>query len=596
MINLPIEVVQHIFSYLPILTDELMGKGDGGMKKWKELKESAFYFGCDFKEVFDQFKDKKFSKIIQFCQPSVAALFDCFFSPPFFPEMLTLKILALSFSDLKEFPEVFKYFRLHIVTELIEGSLEVFNKYPIQWDEIKVDSTDILSEFIGFDVNKLSVKNVFDPSVRNQFPVKELTIPFCEWGWDVEGVLRDNLTSVCIEFSFHPYELGERFIFDFPVPHLKKVCVRFPPQFPCLVELDFPEGVEELETELIPKMFHTNLPKSLRNVRLENYNKLDISQLPSTIENLQFSPISGSFSHFTCLRELELRGTKEIFIYDLPPSLEIFTVSLPIQLAVDFRTLANLRCVTFLDANFPKLFSHYETIEISRKNSLTFKEGPIAYCVPFHENLRSMTIESMETNQFGLDQLEWHHFGSDRWDPFDIICYPASLRCLEFLYSSRISLLKNFPKNLKALRCEGTYSTSSIKLPPNLEILDIDYTSMDMVEYDSLKHAYLSGCDIKNMKFPENLRTFKCLADKISDFPEVLDLSTTKITDFTFGLCGEQNREDLEENPPLNLPTPLHRVIYPSTTRNLEIRIKDESVLSIDDSSVDWDIYRSYRI
>ncbi|CAH6720683.1 hypothetical protein CLIB1444_04S05578 [[Candida] jaroonii] len=559
--SLPLEIIEQIFQYLPIPTDELLGKGDGGMAKWKELQDKEFVISSipNHSEYFDQLESKEFSKIIQYNHTSFESLVDCYQHPPYFPSGMLLTVSARDLIHVLKYKVVKDNFRIAILETLRPQEAVLFKEIFARLDiyYLKVTYADCLSYLGVSGLEQFSFEASDDPSILNRFPIKRLGVPYNNWGFPIRGPLLSNLEDLFV--NLEGYEPGP---VKLDLRHLNLQAFQIfasrgttPPES---IELLLPECLEELSINAKVGTLVTNFPKGLKSFVTRDYDKLDISKLPVSLEKLDFTPNSGSFSRLSHLKELLITSAKKVIITDLPPSLEVLSITHPIQMNVDFTKLPNLRSFHIKGGNFHQIFPNFVAPPGSYDNRLCFIEQNELYSVPFHENLSYMCIKQIT-------------------DPLLTVCYPQSLRLLQFRGCDDVKCIRFLPPNLKGLKIFYADTTEGdFELPPTLEFLDLTDSVVDEFYYGSLKHLFLHSTRLCQGDLTNDLVTLSFIEAGDVEFPARLDLSKTRLSKFTYKrgvdtsnpLVRMMVQFGMEVDDPDN---PKFRVILPSTTRLLDL-------------------------
>lgn len=153
MSDLSYDVLEKIFSYLPIPTDEIFGRGDGGKRKWNKLKNLLFSImraPPSHEEIFDQFESNEYLKIIK-THHSVKSLVEQYHQPPFFPDNLRLEI------DESYVNEFYKYGLAEKFSLELRGEFRYITEYrdlddPVYFEPVYVPEGEFdWGEIIGKD-------------------------------------------------------------------------------------------------------------------------------------------------------------------------------------------------------------------------------------------------------------------------------------------------------------------------------------------------------------------------------------------------------------------------------------------------------------
>ncbi|CAH6720685.1 hypothetical protein CLIB1444_04S05622 [[Candida] jaroonii] len=552
---LPLEIVREIFDYLPIPTEELFGKGDGGAEKWENLKKTELQVnhGGSYNDPFDQYEYNEHHKLIQISHMSLESLFDCYNRPPFFPDGLELRIDKVNLGRLLGQGSIVQSFR--IILDAVNASLglELLQKMetPIKLGFVSSDSCDSWNLLKTTNFDSLELGHLTDTSELNMMPLKRLKLYQYDPSWSIDGVLKANVESLawniyCKDDWEYPLHL------DLNFPNLKHLQLYlFCPYADSSVVIKLPEGLKEFK--ILGQMNHcsVNLPRSLKTFST-------FVKLSATVEDSAGvqQPLT-SYSQLPSLKSLSFNSGTISKSDGFPTSIEQLEIIWEMELDVDFQKLPNLKKISIHGVDPQKMFSRYEVEESSSPNSLTFKAFGKLYSIPFHESLE--TIHIMDTNDI------------------EVISYPK-LKCLELLNCGS-GLFKNIPPDLKGLMVYSskTLDQEKIMLPPNLEVFQLMFDDINKYVFGNVKHFFLSDSPFENFVPPNDLCTFEFTGSE-EQTPECLDLSETKVSKFSFEVRELQGMKK--------------KVVLPSTLRLLELSSEVEMSYDMDYTHVDKDILR----
>ncbi|CAH6719095.1 hypothetical protein CLIB1444_02S00826 [[Candida] jaroonii] len=563
---LPLELVREVFEYLPIDTNELMGEGDGGLRRWNELKQLRFVITnhMTYNHIFDQFRRCKYHKIIQLVHSSPKSLVDCYYRPPFFPDGAEVIIDPEDMGVLTEYEPVFKRFRVNLETK---GNLEVYEQFCHLWPSLKpskveIYSFDDLEYLIDFEVDSLVIHGAMDIPKFHYANLRKLEVDITQWLSDYDRYL--NLEELIIN-------IGDRRdpSLDVNIPTLKSLKVKaiFPLHY---LRVKLPPGLLQLFIDADVNILDANLPDSLIEFlaeRVEEFQNSGTDGLPPFLEKLDIAACptnstgrwrsNGSglnelrYHELRFLRHLTVKNDpqrRELAILSLPDSLESLNIIKSVKLAVKFDELPKFRELTIAAANFLDIFEAYEENSPSLANAWTVEYASKTYCIPFSKSLESFCV-----SRFPEDMR--------------IICFPQSLKHID-VFISGPSFFEKLPVGLKSLRINNLLgSDSKINLPPNLELLQIMNSDLENLKYERVKHLFLhyadSGyLDFEEVNLPKNLKTLGFIQRVAGT---TIDLSDTNLTKFSCRIDGEKDSESLySDEGEIIKEDPCHIIMPPS--------------------------------
>lgn len=560
MPTLPIEIVREIFQYLPIPTDELLGKGDGGAENWEKLKNLELHInhGASYNDPFDQYESIDHHKMIQISHMSLESLLDSYSRPPFFPDGLELRIDVMNLKKLLGQGSIVQRFRLILDAVSVQEGLQLVrdSKIPINLGYVSSDSPELWEILKTMDIDSLELGQVSNTSELNDYPSKRLKLYQYDPSWSIDGVLKANLERLswniyCKDAWKYPLQI------DLDFPNLKQLQLYiFCPYEDSSIEVTLPKGLEELKILGQVNKCIVNLPQSLKV--LLTFIKLDgsVDSTEGSTQTTESSVPFTSFAQLSNLKTLSFNSATFSKITDLPRSLESLEVIWEVELDVDFTKLHNLKKISIHGMDAVKMFAAYEG-EPDGSNSFSFTSFSKTYCIPFHPSLQ--TFHTMDTK----DIL--------------VISYPK-LKCLELLNCGE-GLFKNLPEDLKGLMVYASKipEGNKIVLPSNLAVFQLMFDDINKYVYDNIKHLYLSDYPFGDFAPPRSLCTLEFTGSE-SQTPPVLDLSETRISRFSFEV-----REILGIR---------NKIIFPPTLRLLELPDEVEKGYDLDFSQVNKEFLR----
>lgn len=533
---LPVETVREIFEYLPIDTNELLGKGDGGFRRWKELKRLRFVITkyMTYNHIFDHFRNLKYHKIVQLVHSSPKSLMDCYYRPPFFPDGAEVIIDPEDMEVITEYEPVLERFRMYFE----KGNFKVYEQFidlrpSLRLSKIDIYSLDDLKHVNGIEVDSLIVHGMMNIPECYYANLKKLEVDITQWQWDYH-TRNFNLEELIIN-------VGDETDVSLKVniPTLKSLEVKaiYPLN---LLKVELPPGLLHLLIDADVYVFNANLPDSLIEflaARIENLENLGADGLPPFLEKLDIIPYPTNFNEprfeelkyheLRFLRHLSVRnnpGCRDIVIHSLPDSLETLNIIRSVKLTVNFEKLPKFRELKIANNSFFDIFEAYEAPNASVVNSWTVEYLGKFYCIPFCRSLESLCVSRFP-------------------EVTNIICFPQSLKHID-IYNSGSQFFENLPVGLKSMRLNNLLELDSeINLPPNLELLQIMNCSLVNLKYERVKHLFLhyvdSGyLDFKDLILPINLQTLGFIQRVAGT---MIDLSHTKLTKFSCRIDGEND-------------------------------------------------------
>lgn len=484
MCILPIEIIKQIFDYLPIPTDDLLGKGDGGAKRWKELKHTTFYVGQPLIDngIFDELEVNQYHKAIQKYHHSFESLLDSYHRAPFYPDGLNLKL------DPYHRGKLFFYEKVMDTFELItpnDGPLTrkklAYHLYNFDFEAVKM--TKKSSAGLPSGISGSYGLSVPQTTPKNGMRLKELTMDYEDWNvlWNPEKPDKVTIGVDKLTVHFNRRSFVSQIILDLTPgkPEELEICSLRPFQF---MHLKLPETLKSLSIQANVSNFYGDLPSGLEAFTVNGTRLSEIGSIPLGVQELHLRESPGSLSRFSSLKSITLECDTSVVINDLPESLEELVIGNRTELSVDLTKFTNLRRFDFYRVNIPQTFRTYELIK-AHDNSFTFKHKDTLYSIPVPPNLRYSRVESLK------------HVTA--------VCYPQSLRYFE-IKSCGFGLVQNLPTRLDNLRLEGNQTDQIVRLPSELHCLEIIEEVLKLYKYEKVKHLSLVDCDIGIFEPPQN--------------------------------------------------------------------------------------------
>lgn len=499
MSSLPTEIIKEIFDYLPIPTYQLFGKGDGGARRWKEVKNITFSIEYPLKrnEDLKQLEYNKYYKVIQVYHISFKSLLDSYHRPPFYPDGLSLHLGGNFPYELSDYPLVMEKFDIN----WLNGEYPSFTKIASKLSELDLDAID-----------KCSSKSLSGPesaasgpgaapskplakedarSTKRVMRLKRLNIGYEDWNKlrDLEESSKKVTIGVdSLTFKFNRvYTEVLKTEIDLDLtsinPEELEICSLRPLNY---ISLKLPHTLKSLSIQAETENFYGVLPSGLESLSVVGTKLINLSPIPLGIQKLDLSRSPGSLSRFSALRSVYLRYETPGIVIKLPQTLEELIIGDLTEIAVDLVNYPNLKRLDFKGVYIPNSFRKYKLIKV-HENSFSFNLRGTLYSIPVHKNLKYCFI----THQ---GQME-------------AISYPESLRHLQ-INNSDSGFLRNLPLKLENFAVQHNQRPEIVELPPNLNYLQIIEQPLKIFKYDKVKHLTLIECKIESFEAPPNLKTF----------------------------------------------------------------------------------------
>lgn len=575
--NFTPEIIIKILDYLPIPTDEILGHGDGGARKWKELQNLLFTIAprAFDNKFLEQIETREFHKVIKLFHSTPESFVDCYNRPPFFPQKVEVIIepeIIGQLTTLRSARNLIKWIRLRVGTLGLDCDPKISRNLPYncKLSQVRIDCSASKNPYFDHYFESVSIEGVFEDinpmddwfgrhdyhsCLPHQFMyahLKTIQVETNNWEW-VEGCLPPALESLILVDNGYGKDLST---FDTNISIKQLIIKSLRPV--STMKITSPKNLEELTVLGTVRQLEIDFPDTLKLLTIPEIGNVTP---PDTLEELDFIPTSDiSLDYLKNLKKLTIdaQDLDSTYVLDsLPPSIEELMVVGMVQIDLDFEELPNFWKLTIENIEIDTLFQDY-VVDTPWDNSFTFKFENKTYSIPFTENFSSLTIVELT-------------------DIDEVVCFPSSLRFMEIISCSG-PYLDKLPIGLKCLSLTLNYATGDVNLPPNLDVLHLNRVYLDKLVSGNVKHLIAYYTDLSELRCPEGLKTFSYVGND-TGVPNQEFWDDAQLTTLSLGIEKDPNGHLYESSDKPCLIT-LHkslRLFESHCSPDIKLEIKNES-------------------